>query len=318
MAPRTRSGRPRTGPVKAELGAHHEFPPGITEKVRLLEFRARGLVDTLFSGEYHSIFKGRGIEFSEVREYQVGDDVRTIDWNVTARRGRPYVKRYTEERELNVLLVVDLSASKAFGTGARSNYDVAVEVAAILALSATRNNDRVGLLLVTNKVELFVPPGSGRRHAQRLLLELLTFRPRERGTDLSVGLGFVSRAFTHRSIVFLISDFVLEVTAGFKSAMGRAARRHDLIPIRLADPTGDLLPPLGWTALLDPETGRQVVVDTGSRRVRKRFATRALEARAAVAALLRQLDLDFVDIDTREDYVRPLAAFFRRRERVER
>lgn len=310
--------RPGRGRNTGEgYGAHAPIPAEILSRVKLLEVRARRLVDTRFSGEYASIFKGRGIEFSEVREYQVGDDVRTIDWNVTARRGRPYVKRFVEERELNVLLLVDLSASKAFGTGSRSNHRVAVEIAAIVALSAIRNNDRVGLFLMTDRMERVVPPASGRRHALRILRELLTVEPEGRGTDLSVGLEYVARAFPHRGIVFLISDFILPepVSPRLRKLMLRVGRQHDLIPVRLTDTGAEELPDTGWVRIVDPETGARGVVNGTRRAGRKAFAGRVREDRAQMSALFAEAKVDVVEIAAHEDHVQPLVAHFRRRER---
>jgi uncharacterized protein (DUF58 family) len=289
-------------------------------QVRRIELRARGLVESLFGGEYHSVFKGRGLEFSDVREYQPGDDVRAIDWNVTARRGRPFVKEYVEERELTALLIVDLSASKEFGTGPKANALVASEIAAILTLAAAANNDRVGLLLVTDRVERFTPPDSGRRHALRLVLELLSFRPTGRRTKLSAGLEYASRVLHRRSTVFLVSDFLTDVTAdpGLPRVARRFAREHDLVPIRLTDPGADRLPEVGLVALADPETGRRYLVDTGSRTVRSRFEASRSAQRDAITSLFRELRLDVVEVDTRDDHVPPLIRFFRRRMRVHR
>lgn len=298
----------------------HVFSKEIAAQVRRIELRTKGLVESLFSGEYHSVFKGRGLEFADVREYQPGDDVRAIDWNVTARRGRLYMKEYVEERELTALLLVDLSASKEFGTGEKSNALIASEIAAILAFAAAGNNDRVGLLLVTDRVELFVPPDSGRRHVLRLVLELLSFRPQGRGTRLSAGLEYASRVLHRRSAVFLVSDFLVD--AETDPEFGRAARlvkrEHDLVPIRLRDPGGDELPNVGLLAVVDPETGERHVIDTGSASKRTAYSERTRAQRASISALFRELKLDVVDIVTTQDYVPALIHFFRQRERVSR
>jgi uncharacterized protein (DUF58 family) len=297
----------------------HVFSREIAAQVRHIELRTRGLVESLFSGEYHSVFKGRGLEFSDVREYQPGDDVRAIDWNVTARRGRPFVKEYVEERELTALLIVDLSASKDFGTGPRSNAEIASEVAAILAFAAAGNNDRVGLLLVTDRVELFVPPDSGRRHSLRLVLELLSFRPDGRGTKLSAALAYASRILHRRAAIFVISDFLMdeESDPALESAARRLARDHDVVPIRLTDPAGDDLPDVGLLAIVDPETGERRVIDT-RRRVREAYRRRKEAQRVDIAQLFREIGLDAVEVATTEDYVPALVRFFRRRERASR
>jgi uncharacterized protein (DUF58 family) len=300
--------------------SHHVFTPEVTAQLRRIELTTRGLVASLFSGEYHSIFKGRGLEFSDVREYQPGDDVRAIDWNVTARRGRLFIKEFVEERQLNALVLVDLSASKSFGTGAKDNATIAAEIAAILALAATGNNDRVGLLLATDRVEHFIPPDTGRRHALRLVLELLAYRPKGRGTRLSEAIRFAEKVLRQRSTVFVISDFLTGPMADPDLAL--AARQlawdHDVVPIRLTDPRASELPNVGLVAVTDPETGERCVVNTSSRRVRARFHDAAERTRHANDALFRDLQLDTVDLVTTEDYLPPLIGFFRRRARTSR
>lgn len=296
------------------------FSKEVAAQVRRIELRTRGLVESLFSGEYRSVFKGRGMEFSDVREYQAGDDIRAIDWNVTARRGRPFVKERVEERELTALLVVDLSASKDFGTGAKRNAVVASEIAAILALAATGNNDRVGLLLVTDRVELFVPPDSGRRHALRLVLEILSFCPSGRGTKLSTALKYAARVLRQRSVVFLISDFLMDDDSDplFVHDARRFSREHDLVSIRISDPGTEALPDVGLLALADPETGTRHVMNTSDADVRRQYSERRATKRTAVEMLFRQLRMDVIEVSSAEDYVLPLVAFFRRRERVTR
>lgn len=298
-------------------GSSHVFSKEIAAQVRRIELRTRGLVESLFSGEYHSVFKGRGLEFSDVREYHPGDDIRSIDWNVTARRGQLFMKEYMEERELTALLIVDLSASKEFGTGAKSNALIASEIAAILAFAATRNNDRVGLLLVTDRVELFVPPDSGRRHVMRLVLELLSFRPTGRGTRLSKALEYATRVLKRRSAVFVVSDFLVddESDPEFARVARRVAHDHDLVPIRLTDPGGVELPNVGLLVLVDPETGQRHVVNTGSARVRAAYAAGKAEQHARLTALFRDLQVDVVEVDTTQDAVPALIVFFRQRER---
>ena len=310
----------RSSPGGRHGDATHVFSREIAAQVRRIELRTKGLVQSLFSGEYHSVFKGRGLEFADVREYQPGDDVRAIDWNVTARRGHLFVKEYVEERELTALLIVDLSASKEFGTGEKSNALIASEIAAILAFAAAGNNDRVGLLLVTDRVELFVPPDSGRRHVMRLVLELLSFRPAGRGTRLSTGLEYASRVLHRRSAVFLVSDFLLDAESdpAFERAARLVKRDHDLVPIRLTDPGGMELPNVGLLALVDPETGERLIVDTGSARKRRAYAEGKKAQRDRMTALFRELKMDTVEVSTTADYVPALIRFFRQRERVSR
>jgi uncharacterized protein (DUF58 family) len=307
-------------PAGGHREATHVFSKEIAAQVRRIELRTKGLVESLFSGEYHSVFKGRGLEFSDVREYQPGDDVRAIDWNVTARRGHLFVKEYVEERELTALLIVDLSASKEFGTGEKANALIASEIAAILAFAAAGNNDRIGLLLVTDHVELFVPPDSGRRHVMRLVLELLSFRPSGRGTRLSSALEYASRVLHRRSAIFLVSDFLLDEKSDpdFARAARRVKRDHDLVPIRLTDPGGAELPNVGLLALVDPETGERLIVDTGSASNRRKYSKGTSAQRERMAALFRELRLDTVEVSTDEDYVPALIHFFRQRDRVSR
>lgn len=298
----------------------HVFTPEVTAQLRRIELTTRGLVESLFSGEYHSIFKGRGLEFSDVREYQPGDDVRSIDWNVTARRGRLFIKEFVEERQLNALVMIDLSASKSFGTGARDNATIASEIAAILALAATSNNDRVGMLLVTDRVERFIPPDTGRRHAMRLVLELLAYQPEGRETRLSVGMRFAERVLRQRSTVFLVSDFVTgpESDPGLEHAARKLAWDHDVVAIRLSDPASAELPNVGMLAVTNPETGAREIVNSGSRKVREAFRARSLGVRARIDELFRELRVDTVDLDTSADYLPPLIGFFRRRARAQR
>ncbi len=288
--------------------------------MRHIELRTRGLVESLFSGEYHSVFKGRGLEFSDVREYQPGDDVRAIDWNVTARRGRLFVKEHVEERQLNVLLIVDLSASKQFGSGPKRNGRVAVEIAGILALAATNNNDRVGLLLVTDHVELFLPPDTGRRHALRLVLDLLSYHPSGRGTKLSTALEYAAKVLRQRTVVFLVSDFLIDSSgdSSFEPSLSRLASAHDVVPIRLTDPASSTLPDIGMFAVLDPESGERHVMNTGNARVRHEYSARFAHQRDWVTSTLNRLRLDIVEITTPNDYVPPLISFFRRRARGRR
>lgn len=291
-------------------------PRELISRVRRIELRARGLVDSRFSGEYHSVFKGQGIEFAEVREYQPGDEVRTIDWNVTARLGHPYVKRYVEERELTVLLVVDLSASQRWGTRGRRKSELVAEVAATLALAATRNNDRVALLLLTDRVEWFVPPRKGKRHALRIVRDLLAFRPAGRGTDLAGGVDYAARLFRSRSVVFLFSDFVLgDGWDAFGRALSRLAVRHDVVALRFTDPLDATLPSVGLLNVRDPETGEAFALDSASPRVRECYAQLGNQEDERARRLFARHRVDEIRLATDEEFTAPLLAFFRRRER---
>ncbi len=293
-------------------------PPGLAEvmrQVRRIDLRTRGLVASQFTGEYHSVFKGQGIEFVEVREYVPGDDVRTIDWNVSARTGQTFVKKYVEERELTVLLAIDLSASQRWGTRGRMKSEMVPEVAATLAMSAVRNNDRVGLLVFTDRVEAFVPPQKGRRHALRILRDLLVFRPVGRGTDLAAALEHARRVLRSRSIVFLLSDFRLP--GGERGALERALRgvaaRHDVIPVVLADPADARVPEVGVLRVVDPETGRAAYVDTDV--AAERFGKQAQAERGELRRLFRRLGMDEIELRTDAPVSAAVLSFFRRRER---
>jgi uncharacterized protein (DUF58 family) len=287
-------------------------PREVLRQVKLIELRTRGLVNTLFSGEYQSVFKGQGMEFAEVREYAPGDDFRTIDWNVSARMGHPFVKKYAEERELTVLFAVDLSGSAQFGTRGRFKAEVAAEIAAVIAMAAIKNNDRVGLLLFTDRIEKFVPPKKGRRHALRLIRDLLAFQPAGRGTDLSVALDYVGRVLQQRAIVFLISDFL---DTGFEKPLRVIGRRHDLVAVTVADPRERELPDVGFIEFYDAETDEKVVIDSGNRFVREQFEYLATEEEGRLSRLLRRLSIDQIEIQTDRSYVPPLISFFRARER---
>jgi len=287
-------------------------PREVLRQVKLIELRTRGLVNTVFSGEYQSVFKGHGMEFAEVREYAPGDEYRSIDWNVSARMGHPYVKKYTEERELTVLFAVDLSGSEQFGTRGRFKGEVAAEIAAVIAMAAINNNDRVGLLTFTDRIEEFVPAKKGRRHALRLIRDLLAFKPEGRGTDLSVALDYLGRVLRHRAIVFLISDFL---DSGFEKSLKIVSRRHDLVAITVSDPRERSLPNVGFLELIDAESDHTIVLDSGNRYVREQFEHLAGEDDVRLRRLLRRLSVDQIEIQTDRSYVPPLISFFRERER---
>jgi uncharacterized protein (DUF58 family) len=291
------------------------LPAEVMRQVRRLQLRARRAVQTLLGGEYRSAFKGAGLSFEEVREYQPGDDVRTIDWNVTARVGHPFVKRYAEERELTLILMTDLSASQRFGTGAVAKRQVAAELAAVLAFAAVTHNDRVGLLGFTDRVERYVPPNKGPRHALRVLRDVLFFEPERKWTDLAAGLDYLTKIHRRRAIVFLFSDFL---DRGYEDPFRRAARRHDLIAVRTADPREHDWPAAGLVQLEDAETGRQVLVDAGSRRFREAFAARSAARRESFTRLVRSAQVDLIDVSTGGDHFDALLRFFRLRDRRRR
>jgi uncharacterized protein (DUF58 family) len=288
------------------------IPPEVLQKVRRLEIQMKHLVNDVFSGEYHSVFKGRGMEFAEVREYIPGDDIRSIDWNVTARLGAPYVKKYVEERELTVVLAVDLSASGAFGSGSQLKRELAVEVCSILAFSAIKNNDKVGCVLFTNGVELYIPPQKGRQHVLRVIRELLWFEPERTGTDLAEGLQFLGRVLKRKAVVFLVSDFL---DPSFERPLSVLARRHDVVPILVTDAREERLPDVDLVELVDAETGERLTVDTGSAAVRERFEKRARRVRAWRERIFSKHALDAIELRTDTPYVVPLMTFFRRRAR---
>jgi uncharacterized protein (DUF58 family) len=288
------------------------IPTEVLRKVRRIQIVTSALVSDMFAGQYHSAFKGRGMEFEEVREYLPGDDVRTIDWNVTARTGRPFVKNFREERELTVLLVVDVSASQHFGTRDQLKSELVAELGATLAFSAIQNNDKVGLLLFTDRIERFVPARKGTRHVLRVVRELLYHEPQGRGTDVGVALEHVSRVLRRRAVVFLISDFQ---TPAFAGPLQIVRHRHDVIPVVVQDERERRLPPVRYVELFDPETGEQLLVNTSGRAFQERFRQLGDERRAALLGQLRRMRLDAIEVSTGESFVEPLRRFFHRRER---
>ncbi len=286
------------------------IPTEILKKVKRIELRTRNLVNTIFAGEYHSVFKGRGMAFAEVREYQPGDDVRTIDWNVTARMDDPFVKVFDEERELTVILMVDASASGDFGTVSQMKGEIGAEICALLAFSAIQNNDRVGLIIFTDKVELFIPPKKGKKHVLRVIRELLYFQPSGRGTNIDAALEYLNRVTYRRSVVFLVSDFF---AFDYEKALRVANRRHDLIAIALEDPREYDLPAIGIVELEDAETGEGIMVDFGDAAVRDAFQKLTQKERDDREVLFRRMGLDAVNISTQGAYHEPLMQFFRMR-----
>ncbi|HZQ36681.1 MAG TPA: DUF58 domain-containing protein [Dehalococcoidia bacterium] len=298
-------------------GAANPLRPELLKRVRRIEIRSRRLVNSLFLGEYHAVFRGRGIEFSEVREYVPGDEVRSIDWNVTARLNAPFVKKFVEERELTVLLIVDVSASGTFGTVPQTKREIAAEITALLALSAINNQDRVGLIAFSDRIERYLAPAKGQRHVLRLVRELLGLEPQGRGTSIATALDYASHMLNRRSVVFLISDFMDAGepggTGGYDSSLRVLARRHDLVAITLTDPRELELPDIGIVELEDAETGERVLVDTSDEDVRARYRERTEAAREQRERLFHRNSVDAIEIGTGSSYIEPLMRFFRAR-----
>jgi len=281
-------------------------------KIRRIEIRTRRLVNDSFAGEYHSVFRGRGMEFDEVRPYLPGDEVRTIDWNVTARMGQPYVKRYVEERELTVMLLVDASGSGDFGSEGKFKRELAAEIASVLSFSATTNKDKVGLMIFTDKVELYIPPRKGRHHVLRLIRELLAFEPESDGTDIKLALDTINQILKRRSIIFLVSDF-LDEPERYKKELHMTNRRHDVIAVDLHDPLETNIANVGLLALEDAESGELIWVDTADPAWRQSFAEQTARFRETKNKALASAGVDQVRINTDQDYVRALTLFFQKR-----
>jgi uncharacterized protein (DUF58 family) len=294
------------------MDQNRQTPAEILKKIRALEIKTKGLVQTVFAGDYHSVFKGRGMNFEDVREYQPGDEIRAIDWNVTARLGTAFVKKFTEERELTVVLVVDVSASGNFGSVAQSKRELAAEVACLLAFSAIRNNDKVGLLLFSDRVELFIPPKKGRSHTLRIIREILFFEPAGRGTAPALALDYLNKVVTRRAVVFFVSDFQ---TDDFSRELSVSGRRHDFIAVHIQDQREEVLPNVGIITLEDAETGEQIEVNTADRTTRARFSALAETRRAELNRTLRRSRIDAILLRTDEDYLPALRSFFKQRER---
>ncbi len=284
----------------------------ILRKIRRLELRTRRLVASSFAGQYQSVFKGRGMNFEEVRPYSPGDEIRAIDWNVTARTGEPYIKKFTEEREMTVIILLDVSASGNFGSVEQSKRELAAEVAAILAFSAIHNNDKVGLILFSDRVELFIPPKKGRLHILRLIREMIYFSPKGRGTDLAGALEYMNKVVTRRAVVFLISDFL---TGDFTRPLTVSAKRHDMVALPIVDPAEEVLPDVGVILLEDPETGEQIEVNTSSRPLSRDYAELATLRSKELGTLFGARGVDVVPLRTDGDYLPVLRNFFDRRGR---
>lgn len=288
------------------------LPPEIVNQIRRLQLRARRAVEDLLGGEYHSVFKGTGMAFEEVREYQPGDDVRAIDWNVTARMGHPFIKRYTEERELTVILVIDCSGSQNFGTQRQPKREVAAELAALLAFCAVANNDKVGLLAFTDRIERYLPPRKGTSHVLRLIRDVLFFQPEHSGTSLREALDFLNRVQHRRAIVFLLTDFRDQ---GYERVLRRTGRRHDLIAVHISDPREEELPAVGLLEVQDAETGQRLLLDTGRAAVREAYAAAARQRREAIRQLAASGRIDLVEVSTDGGHLDALVNFFLMRER---
>jgi len=288
------------------------LPEEIAKKVKGIELRTKRLVNDVFSGEYHSVFKGYGIEFAEVREYGIGDDFRLIDWNVTARTGHPYIKTFNEERELTVMLVVDVSGSGLFGTRGSSKEELAAEVSAVLAFSAIKNNDRVGLIMFTDGIDLYIPPKKGTKHVLRVIREILYFRPQGTKTSIKAAIEHVNRILKRKSIVFVISDFM---DSGFDSALNVAARKHDLIAVTIRDEREQILSDSGVIALEDAETGQVRLVDTSSRPLRRRYWHIMQQIEQELDAMFKRIGVDRINLKTGQSYDEEIVRFFKKRMR---
>lgn len=288
------------------------IPEEILKKVRRIDIRTSHMVNDVLAGQYESVFKGQGMEFEEVREYQPGDEVRSIDWNVTARMGRPFLKKFVEERELTVMLVLDASSSAKFGSIKQLKGELAVELCAVLAFSAIRNNDKVGLIIFTDRIEKYVPPKKGRRHVLRVIGEALSFQPEGRGTDIAVALEYLNRVTIRRTVTFLISDFI---ATNYERPLRIANKRHDIVALTITDPRELELPKVGIIELEDAETDEKILVDTNVRRVREEYRRIAFDRAQEKQRILRSANVDAIDVFTDKPYVEPLLKFFRMRER---
>jgi uncharacterized protein (DUF58 family) len=282
----------------------------LLKKVRKIEIKSKGLSSQIFSGEYHSAFKGRGMAFSEVREYMPGDEIRTIDWNVTARLNHPYVKVFEEEREMTVMLLIDISASESFGTGEQLKRERLAEIAAVLAYSAIQNNDKAGAILFTDKIEKFIPPKKGKHHILRIIRELIEFKPASNGTNINLALDYLNRSIKKRSIAFLLSDFLDE---NFEKNLKIANRKHDLIALRIYDSKENELPDLGLVPFKDPESGQVIWINTANKKVRYEIAAEGRRREIELRNSFRKSGVDYVSVSTEESYVKPLLNLFKSR-----
>lgn len=288
------------------------IPSDISKKIKYIQIYTSKAVNDMLAGEYHSVFKGRGMEFDEVREYRIGDEIRSIDWNVTARMGTPYVKRFVEERELTVIFMVDLSASGAFGSVYKLKNEISAELCALLAFSAIKNNDKVGLIIFTDQVDMYIPPAKGTTHVLRLIRELLEFSPAGTQTDMGAGIEYLARVTNRRAVVFLVSDFI---GGGYETKLRVMGKRHDLIALSVTDPREVKMPDVGMMELEDAETGKSILIDTGSSSVRSRYAMLCAQRQGRLREMLRAMDIDQIEIVSDRDYLRELVRFFRTRGR---
>ena len=292
----------------------------LLKKVRKIEIKTKGLSNQIFSGEYHSAFKGRGMAFSEVREYQHGDDIRSIDWNVTARFNHPYVKIFEEERELNVMLIVDVSGSGDFGTNKQFKRELITELCAVVSFSAIQNNDKIGMILFSDKIEKFIPPKKGKSHILRIIRELINFQPESRGTNVSVALQYLSNVIKKRSIAFLVSDFYDAAIAqpkksALEDAMKIASKKHDLVALKISDKREAELPDIGLIHFKDAETGKTILIDTSEKSVRNLYFSQRMLREQYLNALFSRCGVDKVELQTGQNYIQPLITLFKKREK---
>lgn len=288
------------------------IPKELAKKIRYIQIYTSKAVNNVFAGEYDSAFKGQGMEFEDVREYQPGDEIRSIDWNVTARAGKPFIKRFVEERELTLMFLVDLSASGSFGSITKTKNEIAAELCALLSFAAIKNNDKVGLIVFTDTVEMFIPAKKGLNHALRIVRELLVFKPGRSNTDINIGLDYLGKVLRKKAVVFLISDFL---ESGYEKKMRIMGKRHDLIAISLSDPRELEMPDVGLIELEDAETGELIVIDTGSLKVRTQYSAMGKERSGELKKMFRTMGVDQIDIKTNDDYMAKIAQFFTAREK---
>ena len=288
------------------------IPKEILAQVRKIEIRSGKLVNEIFAGQYSSVFKGRGMEFAEVREYMPGDDIRSIDWNVTARYGRPFIKKFVEERELTVILLVDVSASQKFGTKNKFKSELTAELASVIAFSAIRNNDRVGMIMFTDRIEKVIRPKKGRNHILRLIREALYFKPQGKGTDLTLAMQYLNELWRRKAVVFLLSDFE---DKGFEPALRITSRKHDLIAVKFQDPGELSIPPIGMINIEDPETGKRMNIDASDRFFIGEYLKRKIDRAENLKKLFIKANVDSISVSTGESYIKPLIQFFKRREK---
>ena len=282
----------------------------LLKKVRKIELKTRGLSNHIFAGEYHTAFKGRGMAFSEVREYQAGDDIRTIDWNVTARFNNPFVKIFEEEREMTVILMIDVSGSKNFGTQNQMKQELVTELSAVLAFSAIQNNDKIGVIFFSDKVEKFIPPKKGKSHILRIIRELIAFEPQNKGTDIGEALRYFNNVIKKRSVCFVISDFIAE---GFDAQLKIANKKHDVVSIRIHDPREEELPNVGIIQMIDAETNQIKWIDTSNKNVRDSYHKNYINTEKTINQLFKSSGVDTIQLRTDKDYIKPLIHFFKRR-----